>query len=118
MSLCIVAACQSKGKPSVVLSHDWKFTQGDASSENTDKFAFIKPGWPVVSAGDTSHMDLMGTIYYDHFASVEITEDILDNELEVARGKFKYAMIDRFLRGSLGIGYDEFRTKGKRIFLK
>jgi hypothetical protein len=116
MSLCIVAACQERGSTRVVLSHDWKITEGDASSENTDKLAFVKRGWPAVFAGVTPHMDLMDEVFWKHLAQVEISQENLESELQVARGKFKRAMIDRDLQGRFGMGYDAFMNKGKKSF--
>ena len=116
MSLCIVAACQERGRARVVFSHDWKITEGDASSENTDKLAFIKNGWPAVFAGVVPFMDLMDEIFWDHVAGIEISSDNLEPELQAARGKFKRALIDRDLQGRFGMGYQEFMTKGIKCF--
>jgi hypothetical protein len=116
MSLCIVAECQSQGRPYAVLSHDWKITSGDASSENTDKLGFIKSGWPALHAGEISDMDLIGDVFFDHFRSVAVTEDSIEPELQAARGKFKSALIDRDLRGRFGLSYTDFQTRGKRMF--
>ncbi len=116
MSLCIAAACHVKGKPHVVLSHDWKITEGDASSENTDKQGFIKRGWPALYAGITPDMDLIGDVFWEHFNPLLITEENIEPELQAARAKFKTALIDRDLRGRFGMGYQDFMSNGKRVF--
>ena len=36
--------------------------------------------------------------------------------MQAARGKFKSALIDRDLRGRFGISFEDFKTRGKRIF--
>jgi len=116
MSLCIAAACHVNGKGHVVLSHDWKITEGDASSENTDKQGFVKRGWPALYAGITPDMDLIGDVFWDHLRSIAITEDNIEPELQAARAKFKAALIDRDLRGRIGMGYEEFMSRGKKAF--
>jgi hypothetical protein len=116
MSLCIVAACQSSGRAHAVLSHDWKITEGDASSENTDKLAFVKRGWPAVFAGVPSDMDLMGEAFYNHLSTVTLSDDNLEAELQAARGAFKRSLIDRNLQGRFGMGYDCFMKSGKHSF--
>lgn len=116
ISLCIVAACHERGSVRIVFSHDWKITEGDASSENTDKLAFVRRDWPAVFAGKPPYMDLMGDVFWDHLGTIEISAQNLEAEIQGARGKFRRALIDRDLRGRFGMGYDEFMAKGKKQF--
>src|SRR5580658_2895619 len=113
MSLCIAAACQRNGRPNAVFSHDWKITEGDASSENTDKFWFIRRGWFALLAGTQRYMDLMGDVFHDHMSAVEsIGNSTIEPELQNARRKFKDALIERDLIGRFGMDYQTFLTRG------
>jgi hypothetical protein len=118
MSLCIAAACQLNGRPHIVFSHDWKITDGDASSENEDKFTFVRRGWIGLMAGKQRFTDLMTDIFFDHMSAAnELTNASIEPELQAARRKFKIALVERDLIGRFGMDYNTFLTKGKTAIL-
>jgi hypothetical protein len=116
MTVCIAAACWERGKYGIVLCHDWQGTvESVGSSDGVDKQRFIGHGWIAMVAGEMPRGDEL----------VGMLEDVLpefpssDEAIRLVREKvfdFRKRMLDEYLLGTCGIGFDRFISEGNRIY--
>jgi 20S proteasome alpha/beta subunit len=122
MTICIVASCEHKGKPAVVLCADYQGTRGDyIKADDTYKFWHFHQGHGAIGfAGDAD----CGTEFARRFTGVarqfhelEKTKGDGDMDLRIGRylsmvrdlaAEFKKERIDFMIRSRFGIGLSEF----------
>jgi hypothetical protein len=113
MTLCIAAACEHEGKPAVVLCSDWHGETEVAGAETTDKFRWVKDGWPSLIAGNVSKADELVESYERHLEKKNLTRLNVIQELKTPLHQRKAELADEYVQRLLGISYREFLQNGK-----
>ncbi len=118
VTLCIAAACQSKGKPRIVVSSDWRVENPSFSAEIQDKLYWVQDEWAVLIAGTVSSAIELVNTYARYFTAfkgknIELTNtNIVDHvrrPLILQKNKVANAYVGKLL----GITYKEFLATGK-----
>ena len=118
VTVCIAAACRHEGSPRIVLGADWKQETYLAGSETADKLRRLPKNWVALIADDLSRAEELTAQYETHLESWghELRDDLdLFTEMKKPAHAQKAALVDQYVRQSLGISYAEFMANADRM---
>lgn len=116
MTVCIAAACSIRREPAIVLCHDWQGTvQAVGSSDSVDKQRYLGNGWIALIAGDISHADELTALIEGSIPALP-SPDIAIRSLREKVFDYRERLLDQYLRGTCGIGYERFINDGMKIY--
>ena len=118
LTVCIAAVCQQNDEKRIVLCSDWKGEIANlAGSETTDKLRFLPQGWTALMADTLSRAEELVAAYKTHIRGLGSVADeyALFTEMKKPAQKHKEAMIDDYVRQTLGMSYSQFLAHATNI---
>jgi hypothetical protein len=118
MTLCIAAVANGGDawiNSKIVFCSDLERTvEGIGASETEYKFGYVRPGWPVMVAGNISKAGDLSDVYSEyldaHFS--EINEFNLKDQLRIPAHLQKERLVDEYLRQTYGFSREYFYGTG------